>query len=498
MALQQLVAGEALNGLRNPMHHHEKYLVRYTETNYLDYPIKWNQEENEFRLPRVTDTVEEMYLNLVVGPAPQGYRWKRCWPNFFFKRLYLSIGGDIIWDTRTEILQMEQLIRGSRGQSPECMFDFDDAERTERSRETHEVIIEPFHLKEAIKDNIPSIRLAFHTIKVDFETGSLADCIEPIEEMPPPLPNPNEANQLFHRCQAITTHMSYNGAERNTLARADDSYNVTIHTAYDSGLFEKDRGNRISMRTTQSYTCSSSYIWITDEDNKELPHSIVDSIEIKTNNTHLFRLNGLYSRHIVRNLVPHPTVENNKSQNLYYISFWSGRRNQHGMEQGLNYRRIDNTIWNIDLKENAPRRVKIHMCDRYHNLLRTTAGLGGLTEMMNGLMIRQARQNEVVAPPHAIIPLVIDPPVQVVDLVFPEPNKNIDIPADERMCMITYTDFEEGESVDKCGQCHKIFSTRGMKDWLITRNRALWKCVHCQQPYNTETFIRGKARLGVA
>jgi len=61
--------------------------------------------------------------------------------------------------------------------------------------------------------------------------------------------------------------------------------------------------------------------------------------------------------------------------------------------------------------------------------------------------------------------------------------------------MISYSPFENGELVDQCNQCKKVFTTAMLQKWLSTRNPHQHKCIVCSKEYNINTFKRGKAHI---
>ena len=60
--------------------------------------------------------------------------------------------------------------------------------------------------------------------------------------------------------------------------------------------------------------------------------------------------------------------------------------------------------------------------------------------------------------------------------------------------MITWTDFEEGEAVQQCLRCKKVMNSDAIDAWIQQRPHNK-KCIHCQGPYSTTTFRKGRAHL---
>ena len=92
-----------------------------------------------------------------------------------------------------------------------------------------------------------------------------------------------------------------------------------------------------------------------------------------------------------------------------------------------------------------------------------------------------------------------DHPIQpqlpaVASLTFPNTDQLIHVSAED-VCMISEKPFKNGELVDQCNQCKKVFTTAMLQQRLSTRNPDEHKCIHCSKEYNTNTFIRGKAHI---
>lgn len=474
--------------------------------------IKWNSNHT-FIFPRNADIIDYFKFSMRVGPAPEGYRWKRRWPYFLMKSAEFSIGGTIIWSTNTAMLQMQYLMHGSREPSAECIFDLDDTERTQRSKYAHEILFEPLRLHELTlgEYKIPMIRLAFHDVRLKIETGSLEDCLEPLPIVPrslnntviftshiyidtekfieverepiavgpPPLPQAYEANNIIQTANLFTSYVYLDTEERRGLAQQPDLFHRTRHFEYESEVISPHANNYRKQKRFELYGVgSAAYVWITDAEGNELPMQALTNIEVKLNGETRQALTGFQSRHAVRNELPHPIIENTKSQNLYYLSYFSGRRNEDGAEQGINFRRIENYSLVFTFDRNIQQNIKIHTIHRTQAALLYMHGMAGLLNQERGFD----------AP-------VLTSEQKLQAMVFENPDKKIDIRADEAQCMITYVDFVEDDIVDQCKQCHKVFNKDALFNWLKTRQENQWKCVHCQGPYGPQHFLRGKAHL---
>lgn len=427
-------------------------------------PIGFNKIIN-FDIPRNADTVKQILFNIKMNPAPRGWHYKKSWYTHFFKKITLEIGGQTIFSINSEMLQMEQLMYGETG-AKEITFNYPTlAEQIEKSKVSHEVIVEPLKLSKLIHTGIiRMVSLAFHLVRVRIETYSLHDILEqdgtqvfvPIEE-------PHDT--FIQSMHPALLYQYLEDEPRRTMATGDHKDTV-IQDCYV--VQQTDTNQRINIRFNQGGICSALYIWITDEHNKEISQQLVSHIKIKLNGNDRINSSGLHSRFINKNNLPFPTIDNDKSQNLYYISYFSGINPQNGAENGLNTSRIDNYTCEIDWINNINMNVKIHFVHRSMNTLRTTHGMAGLICLNN-------------------VDYTINEGIE-----FENTDQLIDIPSDE-LCMLTHDNFAEGTEVDYCNGCKKAFTTEMLKQWMATRRDK--KCVHCAKPYNNTTFKRGKAHL---
>ena len=460
--------------------------------------VRWNREST-FTVLRNGDFITKLGISIKVGPAPEGFRWKRCWPLHFVKNLKLEIGGQDFWRTNTGALQMKYLIDGFRTANswanpntplemlqtpPECIFDYDEEERTRLSRESHEIFFEPICLDEIIEYHykIPLLNLAFHDVRMRLQTSEIANCLEPIQANPPELPN--DVDGILEDCRFKGLYNFLETDERRALAQTNIEWN-TKHFVHCVDVFEKPLENHqeININVEAGGICSAAYLWITDEHGNEIPGQVMDRMRIMFNGNQREEMTGFQSRTAVRQLLPHPTLPNTKSQNLYYISYFSGRREQNGMEHGTNFTRIDDYTLRIHFAPNAPQRMKIHMVHRSQNFLRILSGMAGIAFQNGNFSIHQRR---VVRRTEQII--------ERVPVVFENTEQQIDISeGGEKACMITYEEFQEGDIVQQCMTCKKVFHSEAVDKWVLTKN--ICKCVHCQGPYNTTTFRKGVAHL---
>lgn len=495
MALLQLVAfGQQDHQIQN------KATQEFINLDELQNTYGWNKQL-QYIVPRQADTFDKLNFKCKMGPAPEGYRWKNCWPFYFIKKLQFSIGGQTMWETNTASLQMKYLIDGLRvanhWASPttpleaiktpaECIFDYNEEERTRLSRESHEIFFEPLPLGELIheKYKVCLLNLAFHEVRVHLETGKMEDCLEPIEEAVNPLV-PDDT--LFQRCGFNGLYTFLDTVERRDLARREIE-TETKHYGHCSERFEVGETRSIEVELTADTLASAAYIWITDTEGNEIPSQVVDELKILFNGNQREVLTGFQSRTAVRQTLPHPTLPNTKSQNLYYISYFSGRIEANGLEQGANLRRIDQYTIKFQFTEAVPQNIKINVVHRAQNTLRFMHGMAGLRFVDGIYNIR----HYIPGAPRALRAYMMVP--QVEEIKFENTDQLIDILEDEKACMITYEPFKENDIVQKCNTCKKVFDSASLDNWMKTRG-ANRKCIHCQGSYNATTFCKGKAHL---
>lgn len=463
--------------------------------------IGWNKKLT-YTIARNADVVNKLNLSVRVGAAPDGFRWKRCWPLYFVKKFTLTIGGQEIWTTNSDLLRMKYLIDGLQTsqdwqsvlpnvplemtQTPsECLFDFGDEERTRLSTTPHDIYFEPLSLHELIQmeHKIPLVCLAFHDVQLLLETGSFEDCVERIGERDQhmvPMPQ-------VQKCVFSTLFTFLDIEERRVIARTNPT-TQTKHLNHASEIFEKPANGPLRIYSSASNHCSAAYIWITDEAGNEIPDQVLENLEIKFNNQTRQVLSGFQSRMGMRPLLPHPTLSNTKSQNLYYISYYPGRKDADGFEQGVNFGRIDAHGINFTFYPEAPQRMKIHLVHRDQSKLQFTHGMAGLVYGMHALLIGNMEHLRQRA--QALVAATQTPAT----VIFENTDQAINIAADEKSCMITWVNFKEGDVVQQCLQCKKIMNSDAMDKWMKDHPRNQ-KCVHCQRPYNATTFRKGKAHL---
>ena len=441
-------------------------------------------------ITRNADSIQSISLRLRMAALPEGWRYKRCWTNFLIKRIDIEIGGSKIWESTGDWLKMRELI--FENENKELTFDYDADTRTTLSKQEHEVIVEPIILKELLcnKIGIPLIALAFHEVKVSVDFSSLHDCIEPIDTIAQN--NIGDQNQYMLEGNLIGLYTYYDVDERGGLARNQNGY-ITKHNNTHSGIISKQRR---FIHINGDNICSAAYIHITDMNGNEIPRQVVKIIKVKANGMYRHNLTGFQSRHQMRNTMPHITKPNNESQNLYYISYWSGRTNQQGAEQGFNLSRVNTYSFEIEFQDWIPNNIeyKIYINHRNQNRIQIMNGMAGLMYQSYGNHIINIQDHPIEPPPPPPPPPPRVLPKPIVELLFRNTDQLIQVTADD-ICMISHSPFENGELVDQCNQCKIVFTTAMLKQWLSTRNPHQHKCIHCSKEYNTNTFKRGKVHI---
>jgi len=361
-------------------------------------------------ITRKGNSIQSISLRLRMAALPEGWRYKRCWTNFLIKRMEIKIGEYKMWESTGDWLKMKELIFENKNK--ELTFDYDVETRNILSRQEHEVIVEPINLKELLcnKIGIPLIMIMDHEVSVRFYFGSLHDCIEPSASMAEPIIN---ENQYMLQGHLIGLYTYYDTDERRFLAMRDiPTGYITKHNYTNSGIITKQ--NRF-IQIDGKMICSAAYIHITDMNGNEIPRQVVKQLKVKLNNNiDRHNLTGFQSRHQMRNNMPHSTKPNNESQNLYYISYWPGRTNERGAEQGLNLSHINLYSFEIEFEDWIPNNIeyKIHINHRTQNIMRMNyaAMHGGLPFQTfqpcgYGVMNIQDHPIEPVAPVAPVAPV---------------------------------------------------------------------------------------------
>lgn len=400
-------------------------------------------------MERRGDILNAVALHVKVNPT---LRWKPHWIYSFVKKYRLRIAGQVICETNTQQLWMEHHIHGKR-----------------YLEQDGEILFEPLKFQDIFLDEkrIPLVAIQFSEVTIEMETGDLSDCVDEIVQNP------------LEFCTFSCEYLYLDDVERRDVAREPHRIPVRSND-YCERTF--DRPEELTIRLDQIQVCSAAYLWITDENNQEIPRAL-ENLRVRLNHQTRWDITALQSQQQMRALLPHSTQETPTTQNLYYLSYFSGRREPTGIEQGLNLSRIDMYQWILRFRENAPQRVKLHVIHRTQNQFRTLNGLMALVFATE--TPRLLERHEPVAEAQWG-PLAGDPLP-----VFTNTDQEIPV-EDEPFCMITYAEFENGQQVDQCMQCRKMFQTEALQRWLNGKASKQQTCIHCSLPYNPTNFRRGR------
>lgn len=286
----------------------------------------------------------------------------------------------------------------------------------------------------------------------------MLDCIEQYADT---LPLGGDENQYLLGCYAIGQYVYLDTDERRNLARHPPKNTITKHNNTHAFLVNKN----CKLKITEGLITSATYIHVTDEHGNEVPRTILKNIVVKIDGINRMSLTPIESKY--NQSLPHKTRPN-ESHNLYYISYWSGRTNSQGAEQGLNSGRLNYYAIELQFEDWVPNsKFKVVISHRSQNTLQIKSGMVELA-------------------PHSS--------VSRVDSSFDDldPDQIIDILADV-LCPIMYAPFEENVVVDKCNQCKNIFTSSALLSAFNISKSFL--CPVCRQPHNTSTFVRGKAHI---
>lgn len=468
-------------------HYHSLNLTNHNNAEeYIN--VNFNEENFGFNkilnieIPRHSDTINRILFNIKLNAAPNGYHYKKAWYNCFFKKISLLIGGQPIFSYNSNMLQMKHLIQGENGVN-ELTFNYPSIqERIEKSRNPHEVIVEPLKISELIESGIIRlICLAFHTVQIKIETSSLEDILESDGTLvQPPIQEPQDT--FIQSIKPSVLYQSFDTEERRAMAQAAHEDVIKQHTYICEQV---STNNPCNLRLNVDNVCSAMYIWVTDRNNKEIPNQLISNIKIKFSDHLRHNLSGFHCRHINKNHMPHPTIDNDKSQNLYYISYFTERNTQNGAENGVSLSRIDNYSCEINWVNNINMDVNIHFVHRTNDILKIQSGMAGLMFQHN---IGQEFARAVVQP----FPQPINQPIVQEQIHFENTDQLIDVPEDE-LCLLTQDKFTEGTEIDYCNGCNKSFTTSMLNEWM-SRARVK-RCLNCFIPYNNTNFKRGKAHI---
>ena len=486
-------------------------------THTINTPIQFGQS-NRFTISRSCDIIKSIYFKFKMAPLPVGWIYKNRWAEKAFENIELSIGGHVVLKYTKEKQKIFNLIFPPKNTNRHMNFDYTLEERRNLSLQPHETIFE-LDIQEIFGNGIPVVAMSFHDIQVNFTLGDFEDCIEidrtifnetsVLGNIAPPL-NPN-LNYILE-CLPQSIGLFLDTEPRRTLVQTVSRF-ITKNYQIASTIVDS---SETSFNINQDGICSAAYIHITNEDGTEIPNQIIDNLKVLLNTSDRFNISGFQSRHQMPSLLPHPTIDNNTSQNLYYISYNSDTYIQstetlitelqtqaqtQRNENGLNLNRIDSYKFNFRYNNTIPLppRIKISVIHQNQNIFTVQNGMGGyrvlpgesriMTESESQAETEQ-RQREFLRNNPSSRPIFAPrlPSAPRIYLSFIPCDTLINISPDNNSCVITMEPIEPNNDIVQCNQCRKICIMEAMNEWFKTSKT----CPHCRASHNG-AFICGKA-----
>lgn len=490
-------------------------------THTINTPIQFGQS-NRFTISRSCDVIKSIYFKFKMAPLPVGWIYKNRWAEKALENIELSIGGQVVLKYTKEKQKIFNLIFPPKNTNRHMNFDYTLEERCNLSLQPHETIFE-LDIQEIFGNGIPVVSMAFHDIQVNFTLGNFEDCIEidrtifnetsVLGNIAPPL-NPN-LNYILE-CLPQSIGLFLDTDVRRTLAQTVSRF-ITKNYQIASTIVDS---SETTFNINQDGICSAAYIHITNEDGTEIPNQIIDNLKVILNSSDRFNISGFQSRHQMTTLLPHPTLDNNTSQNLYYISYNSATYIQstetptqqqaqtQQNENGVNLSRIDSYKFNFRYNNTIPLppRIKISVIHRNQNVFMVQSGMGGyrfsheesriMTEAESQAETerRQREQAERVEflrnNPDSQPVFAPRVPSAPRNLSFIPCDTLINIPPDDNSCVITMEPIELNSDVVQCNQCRKICMMEALNEWFKTSKT----CPHCRASHHGgSSFNCGKA-----
>jgi hypothetical protein len=494
-------------------------------THTINTHIQFGQS-NRFNVSRQCDVIKSIYFKFKMAPLPVGWIYKNRWAEKAFENIELSIGGQVVLKHTKEKQIIFNLIFPPKNTNRHMNFDYTLEERRNLSLQPHESIFE-LDIQEIFGNGIPVLSMSFHETQVNFTLGNFEDCIETdrtifnetsvLGNIAPPL-NP-ELNYILE-CLPQSIGLFLDMEPRRTLSQTVSRF-ITKNYQIASTIVDS---SETTFNINQDGICSAAYIHITNEDGTEIPNQIIDNLKVLLNSSDRFNISGFQSRHQIPSLLPHPTLDNNTSQNLYYISYNSATYIQSNEtptteqqaqaqaqqnENGLNLSRIDSYKFNFRYNNTIPLppRIKISVIHRNQNVFMVQSGMGGYRFSHNEPQImtetelqaetdRRLREQEERAeflrnnPDSRPVLFTSRLPSAPRNLSFIPCDTLINIPTDDNSCIITMEPIEPNNDIVQCNQCRKICMMEAMNEWFKTSKT----CPHCRASHNgVSAFNCGKA-----
>jgi len=367
-------------------------------------------EHKETRIEKHGDSFRKIYLQVRLRPAPEGYRWKKNWPMHFIENVCVDIDNNNISDNTAEFYQMSHLMFKNPKYHISNKFDYNDNERTIKSKRCVETSIEIFsafecfliriHPTSVIKiklnsldkilERIPDGNTYVNTdvntdVNIDVNTDVNTDVnIDVNTDVNFNIPN------LLESCDIRCLYRYYDTNDRSIIVMKD-----IVEYKFD---YYKTLTQIISLTTTpmvptrlaiDNHTrISAIYIWIRNVDGTEISSQIIKRLKVFYNGRLQNEFSGGQSQVHPRNNVPDEINRNIPSENIYYLSY-NYPNNEYITDRGLDMHIIQNYEIEFDWNEIhvVPSTIKITMSFKMAQILRSIDRLCGLAYLTSGITI---------------------------------------------------------------------------------------------------------------
>ena len=283
--------------------------------------VRLNGQEYAFIIDRVSvgDVLKSVHFRIKAAALPPGWVYKNQWVDRAFKSLTLeSRSIPFIQTTQTQ-LRMRRLIWPLPDKN--MSFDFTLEERRAKSLAPHETIYEFEAIREA---TIISNYLGMSRLIVTL--NSVYDCIEADPGFCPTPPIPADYNPIIE-FDPYYTQLIVNNSALPCLTDEYRSKNLNKKNR-DSVVYQScDTTLVLAPQETFSINqrghCTVVYMYVTAADGGEIPYQAINSIRVNAHGVNLYELSGFQARHMTRQLLPHASVSNDRSHNMYYLPYCS-------------------------------------------------------------------------------------------------------------------------------------------------------------------------------
>ena len=429
------------------------------------------------------NTMEKINCHIKLNPAPEGYRWKQNWPTNLIEKFRLRLGESTIIDIEKEWFQLSASVLETSMYHISDKFDYDDDERTIRSRQPIETSIEIFN---EFKINL--IAVSWHPLHIYIKLNSVENMLERIPSI-----NINTNTIMDDSLNLINLcNINYVGRyEPHTWSVNNDSIQHFYYHDTKTAIINHNN-QRTTIDIVNNGVSPMACFWIRNEDDTEIPFQVVKHIRVLFNNTERYNLSGNEARFYMKNLMTDKIKENIASENIYFLSYSSGRRDNNSVVHGINFSRFDSYKIEIEWESDALSNVKFTLCHKTSNYFRTASGFGGVRYVPNSMYFRNGEgfstiirnffpEQQYIAP---INPVPSNKPKIVDHIVI----------KDETTCIISFEIITPDTMIEQCNQCKYVYLSKSIDDWMKMAS-SNYKCPYCSNPYTVDNFIKGKAKI---